>query len=134
MSKTTLLFLALIATPSPSRACGVTEEEMKTMRENHAVAVANQCENALVTSFSIGSIYVGQSAADAVRASSQGIAFEIAEGKVVRVRHTAPVACISTGMFKPLRVITATSVIAPVDGVTITRDRAGVHVTVAQRT
>lgn len=136
MSKTTLLFASLVvlAVPTPGRACGVTAEELKTMRDNHAVAVANKCENAIVRpGLSIGAIYVGQSAEEAVRASAEGIAFEIEGGKVVRVRHTAPSACIATGMFRPLRVVTTTSALAPLDGVTIARDRAGVHVTI-QRT
>jgi hypothetical protein len=115
MSKITLLVLALVATPSPGRACGMTEEDMRTMRENRALAVANKCENAIVRpGFSIGAIYVGESAEDAVHASAEGIAFEIEGGKVTRVRHTAPNA----------------SDLPQIAGLAIARDRDGVHVTV----
>jgi hypothetical protein len=131
MMKTLLLFSVLVLTPSPGRACGVSEEEMDTMRNNRVVATANHCENAIVRPGSaIGAIWVGESAEDAVKAQAQGFAFEIEDGKVVRVKHTAAAACIQTGTFTPLRVITATSAFTPIAGVAITRDAGGVHVAV----
>ncbi len=132
MSKTTLfLFSSIISlfAPSPSLACGFSEEEMQTLRANRVVAVANHCENAIVTpGGSIGSIYVGESAEDAVKApNAADIAFEVAGGKVVRVKRTAPVACVSTGFAAPLRVVTATSDVPRLAGLTIARDASGVR-------
>ena len=136
MSKITLLVSSLLAfaIPSPSRACGVTEEEMKILEENHDVAIANHCENALVSAFSIGSVYVGETAEQAARApNATDIAFDVSGGKVVRVRHTAPTACISTQYFKPLIVVNATSAIPTVDAINVSRDARGVHVEVRGR-
>jgi hypothetical protein len=132
MSKTTLfLFSSIVAlfAPSPSRACGFSAEEMQTIQANRAVAVANHCENDIVTpGGSIGSIYVGEAVEDAAKApNAADIAFEIAGGKVVRVKRTAPVACVSTGFAAPLRVVTATSEVPNLAGLTIARDASGVR-------
>ncbi len=114
-------------------AC-LSAKDLEVMRSNRQIAAQIGCEKTIVVpGRSIGSIYLGESASDAVRDAPDHVAFEIEGGKVVRVRHTAPSACISTGMLAPLRVVNATSDVPQIAGLAIARDREGVHVTVRAR-
>lgn len=118
MSQKILVCLAVVsslaALATPGDACGLTREEMQLMRANHDRAVAAGCEGSLVSpGQSIGAVYLGEPAADAAKSAAGSIAFAVRDDKVVRVEHDGPNACITGGWTAPLRVVGATSDVAP---------------------